>query len=40
VLRTDLDGAVTVRLGAAGVEATGERAQRPRYWRQRPSSGG
>jgi competence protein ComEC len=40
ILRTDLDGAVTVRLGAAGVEATGERAERPRYWRQRRSSGG
>ena len=33
VLRTDLDGAVTVRLGAAGAQASGERAQRPRYWR-------
>ncbi len=40
VLRTDLDGAVTVRLGAAGVEASGERAQRPRYWRHSPSPDG
>ena len=37
VLRTDLDGAVTVRLGPAGVEAEGERVLRPRYWR---SAGG
>ncbi len=33
VLRTDLDGAVTVRLNAAGFDAQGERAARPRYWR-------
>lgn len=40
VMRTDLDGAVTVRLAAAGVEASGERARRPRYWRHRQASGG
>jgi competence protein ComEC len=33
VLRTDLDGAVSVRLTAAGVAAEGERARQPRYWR-------
>jgi len=33
VLRTDLDGAVTVHLDGAGVRARGERAARPRYWR-------
>ena len=33
VLRTDLDGAVLVRLGSAGIQAQGERAARPRYWR-------
>ena len=33
VLRTDLDGAVMVHFGAAGVQARGERAARPRYWR-------
>ncbi|MBS0335566.1 MAG: DNA internalization-related competence protein ComEC/Rec2 [Proteobacteria bacterium] len=32
VLRTDLDGAVTVRLARDGVQALGERAGRPRYW--------
>ena len=32
VLRTDLDGAVTVRLSAGGVQAFGERAVQPRYW--------
>jgi len=32
VLRTDLDGAVTVRL-AGGIEAFGERMAKPRYWR-------
>lgn len=37
ILRTDLDGAVTVRLGPAGPEAIGERALRARYWR---SAGG
>ena len=36
VLRTDLDGAVTVRLAAGGVKAHGERAAHPRYWRDRP----
>ena len=35
VLRTDLDGAVTVRLGAGGIQARGERLARPRYWRER-----
>jgi len=33
VLRTDLDGAVTVQLAAGGAHAFGERAARPRYWR-------
>ena len=33
VLRTDLDGAVTVRLAAGTVQASGERAAAPRYWR-------
>lgn len=33
VLRTDLDGAVSVRLGPGGIAAWGERADRPRYWR-------
>jgi len=32
VLRTDLDGAVTVRLAGGGLHAAGERAVRPRYW--------
>jgi competence protein ComEC len=32
LLRTDLDGAVTVRLAAAGVRAEAERARRARYW--------
>jgi competence protein ComEC len=32
VLRTDRDGAVTVRLRASGAEARSERARRPRYW--------
>ena len=32
ILRTDLDGAVTVRLAAGGVEAAGERSAHPRYW--------
>ncbi len=35
VLRTDLDGAVTVRLGAQGIEAEVERAAQGRYWRDR-----
>ncbi|TAK44656.1 MAG: DNA internalization-related competence protein ComEC/Rec2 [Betaproteobacteria bacterium] len=38
VLRTDLDGAITVRLGPAGVEAEGERMLRPRYWRSAGAS--
>ena len=33
VLRTDLDGAVGVRLAGGRVQALGERAARPRYWR-------
>ena len=33
VLRTDLDGAITVTLGPQEVEAIGERAANPRYWR-------
>ena len=33
VLRTDIDGAVTVRLNEAGFSAEAERAVRPRYWR-------
>lgn len=33
VLRTDLDGAVHVELGAEGVRVNAERALRPRYWR-------
>jgi competence protein ComEC len=33
LLRTDRDGAVTVRLSANGVAADAERARRPRYWR-------
>jgi len=32
VLRTDRDGAVSVRLGAAGVTLEAERARRARYW--------
>jgi competence protein ComEC len=34
VLRTDRDGAVSIRLGRDTVEVTGERALRPRYWRR------
>jgi competence protein ComEC len=33
VLRTDLDGAVMVRLGSEGIQARGERTASPRYWR-------
>jgi len=33
VLRTDRDGAVSVRLGAAGVSVEAERRRRARYWR-------
>jgi len=32
VLRTDRDGAITVRLGATGVSADTERERRRRYW--------
>ena len=34
LLRTDRDGAVSVRLGRDAVEVMGERALRPRYWRR------
>jgi competence protein ComEC len=33
VLRTDLDGAVMVHLGAGGLQALTQRAAHPRYWR-------
>ena len=33
VLRTDLDGAVMVRLGSGGIQTHVERAAHPRYWR-------
>ena len=33
VLRTDLDGAVTVRLAEPSLQVQAERAVRPRYWR-------
>jgi competence protein ComEC len=33
LLRTDRDGALTVRLSAAGMRVEAERARRPRYWR-------
>ena len=36
ILRTDLDGAVLVRLGRDAVEASGERLREPRYWRRMP----
>jgi competence protein ComEC len=36
VLRTDLDGAVQVRLTGAGVELEAERERAPRYWRTKP----
>ena len=39
LLRTDLHGAVTVRLGGAGARAEAERARRPRYWHV-PAPGG
>jgi competence protein ComEC len=32
VLRTDLDGAVTLRFADGGVQAESVRAARPRYW--------
>lgn len=35
VRRTDLEGALTVRLGAGGVAIEGERALRGRYWHER-----
>ena len=34
VLRTDRDGALSIRLGRHSVEVIGERARRPRYWRR------
>jgi len=34
VLRTDLDGAVLVRLAATGIEVQTERRRRARYWLQ------
>jgi competence protein ComEC len=34
VLRTDLHGAVSIRLRRDAVEVTGERTLRPRYWRR------
>lgn len=37
VLRTDLDGAISVQLDASGVHVESERARRPRYWRGRSS---
>ncbi|HWA39072.1 MAG TPA: ComEC/Rec2 family competence protein, partial [Burkholderiales bacterium] len=36
VRRTDLDGAVHVRLGTSGATLETERARRPRYWRRAP----
>jgi beta-lactamase superfamily II metal-dependent hydrolase len=39
VLRTDLDGAVHVRLGATGTGIAAERALRPRYWRGTTGAG-
>jgi len=36
VLRTDLDGAVQVRLTGAGVELEAERQRAARYWRSKP----
>jgi len=36
VLRTDLDGAVSVRLGRNRIEVRGERLRDPRYWRRAP----
>ena len=36
VLRTDLDGAVHVRLTGDGVQTDTERSRAPRYWRTRP----
>jgi competence protein ComEC len=36
IVRTDVGGAVEVRLGASEVRVTTERARRPRYWRTPP----
>lgn len=35
IARTDLDGAVSVRLDASSAHVESERARRPRYWRER-----
>ena len=35
ILRTDRDGAITLRFSAAGIDATGWRGERPRYWQGR-----
>jgi competence protein ComEC len=37
VLRTDLDGAVSVLLDKTGARVSAERARDPRYWRRRPA---
>ncbi|MEW6690184.1 MAG: ComEC/Rec2 family competence protein, partial [Pseudomonadota bacterium] len=37
ILRTDRDGAVTVRLAPSGVRAEGERRLRRRYWHNAPA---
>ena len=36
ILRTDLDGAVRIRLTGEDVRVEGERERAPRYWRRRP----
>jgi competence protein ComEC len=36
ILRTDLDGAVRIRLTGEEVRVEGERARAPRYWRRKP----
>jgi competence protein ComEC len=36
LMRTDLDGAVHVRLEPHGLRVEGERRRAPRYWRQVP----
>jgi competence protein ComEC len=35
LLRTDLDGALTVRLGVAGIALEAERERAAHYWRDR-----
>ena len=37
VLRTDRDGAVTVRLSKEGFDIKGERQRRRRYWHDAPT---